>query len=374
MSLPIQMVDLQSQYSRLKSEIDSAISNVLQSGAFIKGPQVGQLERGLEAYTGAKHVIACANGTDALQIAFMALNLSPGTEVITPSFSYAALAEVLHLLHLKPVFCEVNPETFLMDAEQLEQHIGPNTGAIAPVHLYGQCCDMEAILAIAQKHKLPVVEDTAQAIGAHYTFANGTVKQAGTMGTIGTTSFFPSKNLGCYGDGGAVFCNDDALAEQIKMIANHGQKVKYMHQVIGVNSRLDTLQAAILLVKLGHLKDFEARRNAVADFYDTVLAGMPQLTTPARAKSSTHVFHQYTMILNRPEDRDALQAHLKSRNIPSMVYYPLPLHRQVAYKQEIQMPLTEDLCSRVLSLPIHTEMTQAQLENIVTAVKEYYKK
>ncbi|MCC7298697.1 MAG: DegT/DnrJ/EryC1/StrS family aminotransferase [Bacteroidia bacterium] len=371
--LPIQMVDLQTQYGRLKNEIDTAIQKVLQSAAFIKGPEVAAFETELQDFTGAKHVIACANGTDALQLAFMALKLQPGDEVITPSFSYAALAEVLHLLHLKPVFCEVDAKTFLLDPEQIEKHISPKTKAIAPVHLYGQICDMDAIIAIATKHQLPVVEDTAQAIGAVYTFKNGEKKQAGTMGAIGTTSFFPSKNLGCYGDGGAVFTNDDQLAKQLKMVANHGQPQKYVHEVIGINSRLDTLQAAILQVKLKYLKEFEASRNAVADAYDAVLEGIDGISAPIRNADSTHVFHQYTAVLKDAADQKPLMEYLKSQGIPSMIYYPTPLHKQQAYAQHISMPLTEDLCTRVISLPIHTEMAADQLQHITTTIKAYFK-
>lgn len=374
MTLPIQMVDLQSQYNRLKSEIDPAIQLVLNSGAFIKGPDVSRFERALEQYTGTPHAIACANGTDALQVAFMALELAPGAEVITPSFSYAALAEVLHLLKLKPVFCEVDPHSFLMDPNEIEKLITAQTAAIAPVHLYGQCCDMAAILSIAQKHKLPVVEDTAQAIGAVYTFPDGSQKQAGTMGALGTTSFFPSKNLGCFGDGGAIFCNDSALAERVKMIANHGQKQKYLHEVIGVNSRLDTIQAAILEVKLKHLPDFEKRRNQVAEYYDAAFEQSPSIQVPKRQEHSTHVFHQYTIKVENENVRNGLQNHLKEKGIPSMIYYPTPLHKQPAYAEDNDLGVTQKLCQVVLSLPIHTEMNHEQLETIVAAVKEYTEK
>lgn len=370
--LPIQMVDLQTQYTRLKSEIDAALAQVLQSGAFIKGPEVKSFERDLATFTGAKHAIGCANGTDALQIAFMALQAAPGSEVITPSFSYAALAEVLHLLGLKPVFCEVHEDSYLMDVSKVEALITDKTVAIAPVHLYGQCCDMEALLAIAEKHKLYIVEDTAQAIGAEYTFSNGSKKQAGTMGHIGTTSFFPSKNLGCYGDGGAVFSNDDALAERMGMVANHGQKVKYLHEIVGINSRLDTLQAAILQVKLPHLRDFEARRNACADTYDRELGKIAEIQVPARAQNSTHVFHQYTIKLKDHATREALKSFLGEKKIPCMIYYPTPLHQQAAYAQSIQMPLTESLCKQVLSLPIHTEMEAEQLNHICSTIQEFF--
>ncbi|MBS3915917.1 MAG: DegT/DnrJ/EryC1/StrS family aminotransferase [Bacteroidetes bacterium] len=368
---PIQMVDLQNQYHRYKNEIDSAIQNVLDSGAFIKGKEVAELEQKLAEFTGSKYVIGCANGTDALQVAFMALNLPAGSEVITPAFSYAAVAEVLHLLQLKPVYCEVIPGTFLMDPKSVESLIGPNTRAITPVHLYGQCCDMEIILDIAAKHRLYVIEDTAQAIGAFYTFSNGNKAQAGTMGHIGTTSFFPSKNLGCYGDGGAIFCSDDSLAKKIKMVANHGQEIKYKHEVVGVNSRLDTIQAAILLVKLKYLRDFEKARNNVANKYDEGFAAISGLKTPERAENSTHVFHQYTLTLEDAAKRDTIMAYLKENQIPSMIYYPLPLYQQQAYKAEIKMQPTEQLCASVFSLPIHTEMTDIQIEYIISKVKEF---
>lgn len=369
---PIQMVDLPGQYLRLKTEFTPAIENVLISGAYIKGPDVATFEKDLSAYIGAKHVIGCANGTDALQIAFMALNLQPGDEVITPSFGYAAVAEVIHLLGLKPVFAEVNPDTFLLDPASMEAAITPATKAIAPVHLYGQVADMEKILEIAARYHLYVVEDTAQAIGAVYTFSNGRKAQAGTMGDIGTTSFFPTKNLGCYGDGGAVFTQNDDLAKTMKMIANHGQQIKYKHEIIGINSRLDTLQAAILEVKLKHLPEFESARNACANWYDRELASCHWLKLPVRNPSSTHVFHQYTMVVQDNEMRDGLKKYLAEKSIPTMVYYPTPLHQQQAYRQEISMPLTEDLCSRVLSLPIHTEMDETQLSFITETIKEFF--
>lgn len=369
---PIQMVDLPPQYLRMKQEIDSAIENVLLSGAYIKGPDVATFENNLKNYTGAGFVTGCANGTDALQIALMALDLPMGAEVITTSFGYAALSEVILLLKLKPVFVEVYADTFLMDIDSLKAAITPQTRVIAPVHLYGQTCDMEAILEIAKAHNLYVIEDTAQAIGSQYTFSDGRKAGAGTMGHIGTTSFFPTKNLGCYGDGGAIFSNDPILAEKIKMVANHGQKVKYIHEVIGVNSRLDTLQAAILDVKLRHLDAFCAARQQVADFYDHAFSDLPQIKTPARAANSTHVFHQYTMTLETAEMREGLKKHLAANGIPSMIYYPVPLHQQQAYAQNISMPLTEDLCKRVLSLPIHTEMEAEQLEFIAQTVKQYF--
>ena len=368
------MVDLRTQYLRLKNEIDPAISKALNETNYIKGPEVTEFETALSHFTGSKHVIGCANGTDAIQIALMALQLPPGSEIITPSFSYAALTEMILIMGYKPVFVEVDPNTFLMDPAQIQQAITPKTKVIAPVHLYGQICNMESILSIANAHQLYVIEDNAQAIGAEYTFADGSVKQAGTMGHIGTTSFFPSKNLGCYGDGGALFTNDDGLAMRIKMIANHGQRTKYVHEVIGMNSRLDTLQAAILNVKLGHLKEFEIQRQKVAAFYDADLGSIDQFSVPQRAAWSSHVFHQYTIRLETAQLRDGLKTHLNEHNVPSMVYYPTPLHMQEAYRQNISMPLTENLCKTVLSLPIHTEMTQLQMEFITETIKKYFNK
>ena len=367
----IQMVDLQTQYNRLKKEIDAAIESVLQSGAFIKGPEVFSFEKELKTFTGAGHVISCANGTDALQIAFMALDLPAGSEVITPSFSYAAVAEVLHFLGLKPVYAEVDSATFLIDPASVESLIGPNTKALAPVHLYGQCCNMEALLEIAEKHNLFLIEDTAQAIGAYYTFSNGSRAQAGTMGHIGTTSFFPSKNLGCYGDGGAIFTNDEMLAKRMKMIANHGQEVKYVHEIIGINSRLDSVQAAILRIKLAHLKAFENSRNSVADRYDKAFSGHPKISVPKRAANSTHVFHQYTLTLSDDKLRDGLMNFLKENKIPSMVYYPTPLQRQKAYAQNVSLATTEALCNHVISLPIHTEMREEQIKYITEKTLQF---
>lgn len=367
------MVDLRAQYLRIKSEIDQAIEDVLDSTAFIQGPPVGQFAHALKNYVGADFCIPCANGTDALQIAMMALELKPGDEVILPVHTYVATAEVIALLGLTPVFIEVKPDTFNLDVDQLEGKITSKTKAIVPVHLYGQCADMEPILKIAAKHNLYVIEDAAQSLGATYTFADGTKKRSGTMGTIGTTSFFPSKNLGCYGDGGALFTNDAQLAEKIKMMANHGQRIKYHHDVIGVNSRLDTLQAAILLVKLKYLNDYESSRNDVADFYDQALAGIRQIKIPARAENSTHVFHQYTL---QAERRDELKKYLEEKGIPSMIYYPVPLHFQKAYKREGfgegSFPITEALSKTVISLPIHTEMKPRELEYIVEQIRNFY--
>lgn len=369
----IKMVDLQKQYLRIKTDIDNAIGEVLTSTAFIQGPQVKEFADALGKYVGAEHVIPCANGTDALQIAMMALDLKPGDEVIVPVFTYVATAEVIALLGLTPVFADVDETTFNLDVNRLEQLITKRTRAIVPVHLFGQCADMEPILKIASKHNLFIIEDAAQALGAAYTFADGSVKQAGTIGTIGTTSFFPSKNLGCYGDGGAIFTNDPVLGEQIRMLANHGQRVKYHHDIIGVNSRLDTLQAAILNVKLRHLSDYAERRRAVAKYYDTKI-DTAHLETPARSENSTHVFHQYTVKI-KDGRRDDFQKHLASKGIPSMIYYPVPLHLQKAYKRpgfgEGSFPVTEILSKSVISLPIHTEMEADQLEFIVKTVNEF---
>jgi dTDP-4-amino-4,6-dideoxygalactose transaminase len=370
----IQMVDLQGQYQKIKSEIDAAIFDVINSAKFIKGPQVETFAKNLAAYTGAKHVIPCANGTDALQMAMMALELKPGDEVITATFTYAATAEVIALLGLVPVLVEVNPNTFCIDPASIEAAITPKTKAIVPVHLFGQCCEMDKIQVIAAKHKLYVIEDTAQAIGAVYTFSDGTQKQAGTIGHIGTTSFFPSKNLGCYGDGGALFTNDDNLAEKIRMIANHGQKVQYYHDIIGVNSRLDTLQAAILDVKLKYLNDYCKARQEVAAYYDQHLGDDPRFEIPVREPNSTHVFHQYTLKLNGV-DREAVKKYLAEHNIPSMIYYPLPLHFQKAFGSENysegMFPISEKLCKTVLSLPIRTEMDTEQLQYIVSTLKNF---
>ncbi|MFN6378678.1 MAG: DegT/DnrJ/EryC1/StrS family aminotransferase [Flavobacteriales bacterium] len=371
---PIQMVDLKGQYAKIQQEIDEAVINVIRSSAFINGPEVGAFRQELENYLSVKHVIPCANGTDALQIAMMALNLKPGDEVITASFTYVATAEVIALLQLKPVLVDVHPDTFNIDPAAIEKAITPRTKAIVPVHLFGQCADMEAILKIASKHNLYVIEDTAQAIGATYTFSDGRTARAGTMGHIGATSFFPSKNLGCYGDGGALFTNDDKLADQMRMIANHGQTVRYYHDVVGVNSRLDSIQAAILRIKLRHLDAYSAARNAAASFYDDAFKNEPKLKTPARAKNSTHVFHQYTLITDGV-DRFGLQDFLSTKGIPAMVYYPVPLHMQKAYVdpryKEGDFPVTEELCKRVISLPMHTELSQEQLDFIVSSVKEF---
>ncbi len=370
----IQMVDLKSQYEKIKTEVDAAIQNVLDTTAFINGPEVKAFQTELEQFLGVKHVIPCANGTDALQIAMMGLDLKPGDEVITADFTYVATAEVIALLGLKPVLVDVVPDTFEIDVNAIEKAITPKTKAIVPVHLFGQCADMDAIMALAKKHNLYVIEDTAQAIGAKYTSADGSTKQAGTIGTVGCTSFFPSKNLGCYGDGGAIFTNDDALAAKIRMIANHGQSVQYIHDSIGVNSRLDSIQAAILRIKLRDLNNYAAARNKAADFYDKAFANHPKLKTPARTKFSDHVFHQYTLQLV-DVDRTALREFLASKDIPAMIYYPIPLHLQKAYLDPRykagDFPVTEKLCACVMSLPMHTELDEETLKYITESVLEF---
>lgn len=371
----IQMVDLKTQYQKLKVEINSAIQHVIDETAFINGPQVKKFAQELAAYNHVKHAIPCANGTDALQIAMMALDFKPGDEVIVPTFTYVATVEVIALLGLRPVFIDVTPDTFEMDVSQLSSKISSKTVGIVPVHLYGQCSNMEYILRFAKEHKLKVIEDTAQAIGADYTFSDSRKAKAGTMGDIGTTSFFPSKNLGCYGDGGAMFTNDDTLAEKLQMIANHGQKKKYYHDSIGVNSRLDTLQAAILSVKLKHLDAYCNARNKVADRYDEVFRNHRNIIIPARSNNSTHVFHQYTIRL-KGASRDDLKKFLEQKNIPTMVYYPVPLHLQKAYQEygykEGEFPVAEMLCKEVLSLPIHTEMQTEQQEYIIENINNYF--
>jgi UDP-2-acetamido-2-deoxy-ribo-hexuluronate aminotransferase len=373
--MKIEMVDLKGQYKRLKKDIDTAVIDCFESTQFINGSQVKIFQANLEKYLDVKHVIPCANGTDALQIALMALDLEIGDEVIVPTFTYVATAEVIGLLKLKPVMVDVNENTFNVTAEIIENAITPLTKAIVPVHLFGQTCDMEAIMRVAEKYNLHVIEDNAQAIGSDYTFADGTKKKAGTIGHIGCTSFFPSKNLGCYGDGGAIFTNDDKLALKLQTIANHGQEKKYYHSVIGVNSRLDSVQAAILNIKLQHLDEFcDARRNA-ADFYDKGFAEIEELQTPERSENSTHVFHQYTLQV-KDGKRNELQQHLANDGVPSMIYYPVPLYRQDAFKQyvseDFSLPVTEKLCNSVISLPIHTEMTEELQQFIVDQVKSFY--
>lgn len=371
----IQMVDLKAQYEKLGTEIDAAIKSVLNSTAFIKGPEVGLFEQELQKYLGAGHVISCANGTDALQIAMMALNLKPGDEVITTNFTFIATVEVVALLGLKLVIAEPDPATFNISAESIRKAITPRTKAIVPVHLFGQCADMEGIMKIAEKHGLFVIEDAAQATGAEYIFRDGTRKKAGTIGTIGTTSFFPSKNLACYGDGGALFTNDELLAKKMRSIANHGMKERYHYDDIGVNSRLDTLQAAILRVKLKYLDQFNAARRAAADFYDEAFSGCPYILIPERTQGSSHIFHQYTIRVKNGR-RDALKKHLESAGIPAMIYYPGPLHMQKAYSYlgygENDFPITSELCREVLSLPIYPEIEQEQLDFITSNILKFF--
>lgn len=371
------MVDLKGQYEKIKEEVNAGIQNCIDNTAFINGPAVKEFQQDFEKYLGAKHVIPCANGTDALQIAMMALDLKPGDEVICPAFTYVATAEVIGLLGLKPIMVDVDAETFCIDIDQIEQYITEKTKAIVPVHLYGQSAEMEKLMDFAKKHHLYVVEDNAQAIGSDFTFSNGDSRKTGTIGHIGCTSFFPSKNLGCYGDGGALMTNDDELAAKIRMIANHGQEKKYYHKVLGCNSRLDTIQAAILKVKLKYLDEYSAARNKMANYYDENLAGITGLQIPTRAKNSTHVFHQYTLKIADGK-RDELQNYLTEKNIPSMVYYPVPLYRQEAFKKYVSesfsLPVTEQLCTEVISLPIHTEFNKEIQDLIISEIRNFFKK
>jgi UDP-2-acetamido-2-deoxy-ribo-hexuluronate aminotransferase len=371
----IQMVDLVSQYEKIKPSIDTAIQDVIQHAHFINGPAVSRFQADLQEYLGVKHVIPCANGTDALQIAMMALGLKPGDEIITPSFTYIATTEVIALLGLTPVFVEVDPQTFCIDPAAIEAAITPKTKAIVPVHLYGQAANMNAVMDIAQKHNLFVIEDNAQAIGSDYHLTNGKKVKTGTIGDIGCTSFFPSKNLGCYGDGGALCTNNDELAKKIKMIANHGQQQKYVHEVIGCNSRLDTIQAAILEVKLRQLDNYIDARREVAERYDEAFASIPGVRIPFRADDSKHVFHQYTLILENAS-RAALQEALTANDIPSMIYYPIPAHKQQMFaafgSSNTELPTTDWLTDRVISLPIHTEMDEEQVEFIIDTVKSFF--
>lgn len=363
------MVDLKSQYAKIKDEINAGIQEVIDKASFIKGPQVKKFEDSLAEYLNVKNVIACANGTDALQIAMMSLDLKQGDEILLPVFTYVATAEVIALLGLTPVMVDVEPETFCIDIKLIESKITEKTKAIVPVHLFGQCANMDEIKKLALKYNLYIIEDTAQALGSQYTFQNGTKQRAGCMGTIGTTSFFPSKNLGCYGDGGALMTNDDVLAQKIRMICNHGQSVQYVHDVIGVNSRLDSIQAAVLNAKLPHLDSYEYARNEAANYYDEWLGNHPNIIIPKRNAKSTHVFHQYTLQL-KGIDRDLVRKKLLESQIPSMVYYPIELHKQKAFitnnKPEEHFPVSEMLCKSVLSLPIHTEMTKETIEYIAS--------
>ena len=374
----IQMVDLISQYEKIKPEVVSAVTEIMDKAQFINGPDVKEFQTELATYLGAEHVIPCANGTDALQIAMMALDLKPGDEVITPSYTYIATTEVIGLLRLKPVFVDCEKDSFNISPAAIEKAITPKTKAIVPVHLYGQACDMEAIMQIAEKHNLYVIEDNAQAIGSDYTFKDGTKKKTGTIGHIGCTSFFPSKNLGCYGDGGALCTNDEALAEKLRMVANHGQSKRYYHDRVGCNSRLDSIQAAVLRIKLRRLDEYiSARRNAAA-YYDNFFKDVEAIKTPTRNDFSNHVFHQYTLQLTDDIDRDGLVEFLASKDIPAMIYYPVPAHRQKMFAELDtecgDLTVTDWLTTRVFSLPMHTELSEDQLEFICNAVKEYLEK
>jgi dTDP-4-amino-4,6-dideoxygalactose transaminase len=373
----IQMVDLKRQYEKVKTEIDDRIKGVLESAAFINGPEVKRFQEELESYLQVKHVIPCANGTDALQVAMMALDLKPGDEVITTTFTFVATAEVIALLGLRPVLVDCDPDTFLISTEAVEQAITEKTKAIIPVHLFGQCADMERLSAIAKKHKLFIIEDAAQSIGATFQLNDGAVKQSGTIGDFGCTSFFPSKNLGCYGDGGALFTNDDRLAEKARMVVNHGMKVRYYHDEIGVNSRLDSIQAAVLSVKLQHLDTYNAARRSAAAYYNAAFKDLEEVITPAQVENSTHVFHQYTLRI-KGVDRNALQAYMMENGVPAMIYYPVPLHQQKAYLDERykdgDFPVAEQLAKEVLSLPMHSELDEDQLVYITNTLKDFIKK
>lgn len=369
------MVDLRTQYLRIKDEIDEGLQEVIDSCKFIRGPKVKAFEQHLAEYQGCAHVIGCGNGTDALQIALMALDAQPGDEVIVPAHTYIATAEVINLLGLKPVLADVSPDTFNILPEEIRARITEKTRAIIPVHLYGQSADMESITAISEEYAIPVIEDNAQAIGADYTFSDGTKSKTGTMGAIGTTSFYPSKNLGCYGDGGAMFTNDDQLGEKLRMIANHGQRKTYYHELTGVNSRLDSIQAAILDIKLKHLDAYNEARQRAAAHYDQAFEGNTSITAPVRDPKSTHVYHQYTLKVPIGS-RDDLKSYLADKGIPSMIYYPVPMYGQKAFKHlgidPAEYPVTEDLSRRVLSLPIHSEMEEEVIGYITHHVKAFY--
>ncbi|MDR0437341.1 MAG: DegT/DnrJ/EryC1/StrS family aminotransferase [Bacteroidales bacterium] len=371
---PIQMVDLKSQYQHIKPEVDKGIQEVLDSCAFINGPAVKRFQENLEKYLSVKHVIPCANGTDALQVAMMALNLKPGDEVITTTFTFVATAEVIGLLGLTPVLVDVDPHFFNIDIDAIEKAITPKTKAIVPVHLFGQSADMEAIMRLAKKHNLFVIEDTCQAIGADFIYSDGRKQKVGTIGDVGCVSFFPSKNLGCYGDGGALFTNDDTLAEKLRIVVNHGMKVRYYHDEIGVNSRLDSIQAVVLDAKLKHLDTYNQNRENAATYYSSAFSKSDKLTVPALAKNSTHVFHQYTLQLHESINRDDLIKHLADKGIPAMIYYPVPLHQQKAYLdpryKDGDFPVSEKLAKTVISLPMHSELSEEQLKYIVSAVLE----
>lgn len=373
----IQMVDLVAQYQKIKPEVDSRLEAVLNSAAFINGPEVKRFQSELEEYLDVKHVIPCANGTDALQVALMALDLKPGDEIITTTFTFIATAEVIALLGLTPVLVDVDPDSYLINTAEIRKNISAKTKAIIPVHLFGQCANMDEIMEIADEHDLRVVEDSAQSIGSFYHFKDGRSVASGCIGDFGCTSFFPSKNLGCYGDGGAIFTQDDELAEKARMIVNHGMKVRYYHDVIGVNSRLDSMQAVVLSVKLQHLNDYSNARRMAAWHYDTELAGIEGIQTPKRVENSCHVFHQYTLRCTGV-DRDKLRDHLSEKNIPAMIYYPVPLHQQNAFRTERYadgaFPIAEQLAKEVLSLPMHTELDKEQLNYITNSIKEFISK
>jgi len=372
----IRMVDLHGQYLNMKNEIDRAIQGVLEHASFIKGPEVHSFEEELADYLGVEHVVACGNGTDALQVAMMALDLKPGDEVITTPFTFIATVEVIRLLGLKPVFVDVDRDTFNIDPARIREAITPRTKAIVPVHLFGQCADMEQIMELAREFELYVIEDTAQATGSEFTFESGKSLKAGTIGTIGTTSFFPSKNLGCYGDGGALFTNNSELAARLKALINHGMDRRYYYDLVGVNSRLDTIQAAILRTKLPRLDRYNQARQEAAEYYNNELQYLPAIKTPLHDQRTTHIYHQYTLQV-MDGSREDLRSFLESRKIPSMIYYPVSLHLQKAYLdlgyKEGQFPVTEELCKRVLSLPMHTELDKEQLHFITGTIKDYYK-
>lgn len=373
----IQMVDLQGQYRKIKSEIKTAIMECVESASFINGPKVKAFQENLERYLDVKHVIPCGNGTDALQIAMMGMGLKPGDEVIVPSFTYVATVEVIALLGLNPVMVDVDEDSFNLTGEIIEQAITVHTRAIVPVHLFGQSTDMGPLQKVADKYNLSIIEDNAQSVGAVYTFEDGRSAKTGAIGQVGCISFYPSKNLGAYGDGGALCTNNDDLAAKFRMIANHGQSEKYYHKYIGLNSRLDAIQAAILDVKLKYLDDYIVARQKVAKYYDEAFAEIDLLQTPARQPNSTHVFHQYTLIVKEGH-RDQLKKFLYERGIPSMIYYPLPLNEQEAFKGRGRkvgdLPVTKSLCQSVLSLPIHTEMNKKQLAYICENVKDFFEK
>ena len=370
------MVDLKGQYTKIQDQIDEKILEVVKSTAYINGPEVHAFQKELEEYLDIKHVIPCANGTDALQIAMMGLGLKPGDEVITVDFTFAATVEVIALLNLTPVLVDVEKDTFNMDIEALKKAITPKTKAIVPVHLFGQCANMEELLKIAEENDLHIVEDTAQAIGADFIFSDGTRRKAGTIGTIGATSFFPSKNLGCFGDGGAIFTNDDKLADHMNVIVNHGMKIRYYHDEIGLNSRLDSIQAAILRIKLRRLDQYNEARNNSAKAYDEAFANHPNLTTPTRAENSTHVFHQYTLKVSGA-DRNALQKHMMDNGVPAMIYYPVPMHLQSAYQdpryKKGDFAVSEMLMEQVISLPMHSELDDEQIRFITENLLNFFK-